>query len=91
MNRIPLKNDKINPNKRMKNAMNIYTVIYKERDQISGKLSEPKKVEQSFTQFKQTIQYQNSGFLVIQSMILIEDKNAHIIQPIIPQEEQNDA
>lgn len=54
--------------------MNIYTVIYKERDQISGKLSRPKKVEQSIEQFKETLQYQTSGFLVIQSMILQKEQ-----------------
>lgn len=55
--------------------MNIYTVIYKERDQITGKLSEPKKVEQSIERFKETLQYQTSGFLVIQSMILQEEQH----------------
>ena len=55
--------------------MNIYTVIYKERDQISGKLSGPKKVEQSIEHFKETLQYQTSGFLVIQSMTLQEEQN----------------
>ena len=69
--------------------MNIYTVIYKERDQITGKLSGPKKVEQLIERFKETLQYQTSGFLVIQSMTLIEDKNAHIIQPIKTREEKN--
>ena len=54
--------------------MNIYTVIYKERDQISGKLSEPKKVEQSIERFKETLQYHSSGFLVIQSMTLQEEQ-----------------
>lgn len=54
--------------------MNIYTVIYKERDQISGKLSGPKKVEQSIEHFKETLQYQTSGFLVIQSMTLQKEQ-----------------
>lgn len=62
--------------------MNIYTVIYKERDQISGKLSESKEIIQSFDQFKQTMQYQNSGFLIIQSMILKD------VQSLSAQEEQ---
>jgi len=54
--------------------MNIYTVIYKERDQISGRLSENKKVEQNIDHFSQMIQYQKSGFLVIQSVTLQEEK-----------------
>ena len=55
--------------------MNIYTVIYKERDQITGKLSGPKKVEQLIERFKETLQYQTSGFLVIQSMTLQDEQN----------------